>query len=160
MDYECWWLDGKEFECQCRTCEFNPWSRVIPWRRKWQPTPITLPGKPHGFSIEKSMGIPWRSLAGYSPSGCERVAQDSAHKQQNVPGTPLTNPSSHSIFLNFSFKSTSKWKSFCKKGKKKDTSVKIENWIKMKCPSCVPLPRWTTFQWIFFSFYLSVFSSS
>ena len=30
-----------------------------PWRRKWQPTPVLLPGKSHG----------WRSLAGYSPWG-------------------------------------------------------------------------------------------
>ena len=32
---------------------------VIPWRRKWQPTPVFLPGKPHG----------WRNLVGYSPWG-------------------------------------------------------------------------------------------
>ena len=31
----------------------------IPWRRKWQPTPVLLPGKPHGQ----------RSLVGYSPWG-------------------------------------------------------------------------------------------
>jgi len=24
---------------------FNPWVRKIPWRRKWQPTPVRLPGK-------------------------------------------------------------------------------------------------------------------
>ena len=39
---------GKEFTCQCRKCEFYPWVRKIPWRRKWQPTPIFLPGKSHG----------------------------------------------------------------------------------------------------------------
>ena len=37
--------------------------RKIPWRRKWQPTPIFLPGKSHGQ----------RSLAGYSPWGHKRV---------------------------------------------------------------------------------------
>ena len=30
-----------------------------PWRRKWQPTPVLLPGKFHG----------WTSLVGYSPWG-------------------------------------------------------------------------------------------
>ena len=25
-----------------------PWVRKIPWRRKWQPTPVFLPGKSHG----------------------------------------------------------------------------------------------------------------
>ena len=38
---------------------FNPWVRKIPWRRKWQPFPVFLPGKFHGQ----------RSLAGYSPCG-------------------------------------------------------------------------------------------
>jgi len=27
---------------------FNPWVSKIPWRRKWQPTPIFLLGKSHG----------------------------------------------------------------------------------------------------------------
>ena len=36
---------------------FHPWLRKIPWRRKWQPTPVFLPGKSHGH----------RSLVGYSP---------------------------------------------------------------------------------------------
>ena len=30
------------------------------WRRQWQPTPVLLPGKSHG----------WRSLVGCSPWGC------------------------------------------------------------------------------------------
>ena len=33
----------------------------FPWRRKWQPTPVFLPGESHGG----------RSLAGYSPWGCK-----------------------------------------------------------------------------------------
>ena len=35
---------------------FNPWVGNIPWRRKWQPTPVFLPGECHGQ----------RRLAGYS----------------------------------------------------------------------------------------------
>ena len=27
---------------------FNPWVRMIPWQRKWQPTPVFLPEKFHG----------------------------------------------------------------------------------------------------------------
>jgi len=38
---------------------FDPWVGKIPWRRKWQPVPILLPGKSHGQRI----------LAGYSPWG-------------------------------------------------------------------------------------------
>ena len=49
----------KEPTCQCRRHRFNPWVRKIPWRRKWQPTPVFLPGKSHGQ----------RRLEGYNPWG-------------------------------------------------------------------------------------------
>ena len=45
--------------CQYRRHGFDPWVGKIPWRRKWQPTPVFLPGKSHGQ----------RSLVGYSPRG-------------------------------------------------------------------------------------------
>ena len=35
-------------KCPCRRCRFNPWVGKIPWRRKWQPTPVFLPRKSHG----------------------------------------------------------------------------------------------------------------
>ena len=27
----------------------DPWVRKIPWRRKWQPASVFLPGKSHGW---------------------------------------------------------------------------------------------------------------
>ena len=39
------WFSGKESACQCRRHRFNPWVGKIPWRMKWQPTPVFLPGK-------------------------------------------------------------------------------------------------------------------
>ena len=39
--------------------EFDLWVGKVPWRRKWQPTPVFLPGKSHGQ----------RNLVGYSPWG-------------------------------------------------------------------------------------------
>ena len=42
------WQSSKESTCQCRRLRFNPWVRKIPWGRKWQPTPVFLPGKFHG----------------------------------------------------------------------------------------------------------------
>ena len=27
---------------------FDSWVRKIPWRRKWKPTPVFLPGESHG----------------------------------------------------------------------------------------------------------------
>ena len=56
------WLSGKESACQWRRCKrgwFDPRVEKIPCRRKWQPTPLFLPGKSHGQRI----------LAGYSPRG-------------------------------------------------------------------------------------------
>ena len=38
-------------------CEIAPWVRKILWKRKWQPTPVFLPGESHEQ----------RSLARYSP---------------------------------------------------------------------------------------------
>ena len=42
------WLSSKGSACQCRIHGFDPWVRKIPWRRKWQPSPIFLPGKSYG----------------------------------------------------------------------------------------------------------------
>ena len=42
---------AKELACQCRRCKrcgFDPWVGKIPWRRKWQPILVFLPGKSHG----------------------------------------------------------------------------------------------------------------
>ena len=43
-----WWLRWSRFHLQCRRVEFNPWVRKIPWRRRWLPTPVFLPGEFHG----------------------------------------------------------------------------------------------------------------
>ena len=67
-----WWLCGKESICPCRRHRFDPWVRKIPWRRKWQPNPVFLPGKSHGQ----------RSPAEYSPRSCKRVRHSLTTKQQ------------------------------------------------------------------------------
>ena len=57
---------GKEHTQQCRRHNnhgFFPWAGKISWRRKWQPTPVFLPGESHGQ----------RRLAGYSPWGCKEL---------------------------------------------------------------------------------------
>ena len=43
-------LSGKVAACRSRRLGFNPWVRRTPWRRKWQHTPVFLPGKSHGRS--------------------------------------------------------------------------------------------------------------
>ena len=45
--------------CDTFSVQFDLLYGEYPWRRKWQPTPVFLPGESHGE----------RSLAGYSPWG-------------------------------------------------------------------------------------------
>ena len=40
--------NGKESSCQHGRQGFNLGVGKIPWRRKWQPIPVFLPGKSHG----------------------------------------------------------------------------------------------------------------
>ena len=48
--------EGKAFACNAGDLGLIPGSGRSPWRRKWQSTPVLLPGKSHGH----------RSLVGYS----------------------------------------------------------------------------------------------
>ena len=69
------WLSGQRIHLQRRRhrthkatwafikCghEFDLWVGKIPWRRKWHPIPVFLPGKSHGQ----------RSVVGYNPGVTE-----------------------------------------------------------------------------------------
>ena len=33
---------------RCKKHKFDPWVGTIPWRRAWQPTPVSLPGESQG----------------------------------------------------------------------------------------------------------------
>ena len=66
---------GKDSTCQRRRHKrrgFDPWVGKIPWSRKWQSTPVFLPGKFHGQ----------RNLVRYSPWGCKRT--DTARHTHSV----------------------------------------------------------------------------
>ena len=61
------YLDGSvvyESACQSRRHGFDPWIRNIPWRRKWYPTPVLLPGKSHG---QRSLGAVANGVAKETP---------------------------------------------------------------------------------------------
>ena len=55
------WLRPQRICLQCMRPGFSLWVGKIPWRREWQPTPMSLPGGSHGQ----------RGLAGYSPKRCQ-----------------------------------------------------------------------------------------
>ena len=88
-----WWLSGKESPCQwrrlrkrgyegdSRNMSLIPWIRKIPWRRKWQPTPVFLLGESYGQ----------RNLVGYSPWGhkeSEMTEQLSVHTHTHLITPP------------------------------------------------------------------------
>ena len=71
------WCKGEESAWQCRRykrCKFHPWVGKIHWRRKWQPTPVFLPGELHGQ----------RSLVGLQPTGSQRVRHDWAGTHTHI----------------------------------------------------------------------------
>ena len=76
IDLVPWWLSGKKSACQCRRRGFDPWVGKTTWRRKWQLTPIFLPGESHGQ----------RSLAGYSP--WDRKESDTTEQLNNNTHNP------------------------------------------------------------------------
>ena len=66
---------------------FSPRVGKLPWRRKWQPTPVFLPGKSHRQ----------RSLAGYSPWDCQESDMTdpmSVHTHTHTQGDIHLNPKS------------------------------------------------------------------
>ena len=74
-----WWLSGERIHLlrwRQRRLGFDPWVKKIPWRRKWQPTPVFLPEKSHGL---------W-SLVGYSPKGCKKSDTIEHEHGQNFIG--------------------------------------------------------------------------
>ena len=61
-----------------RRCEFDPWVGKMPWRRKWQPTPVFLPEK-----------FPWTEEPGrlHTPWGCEEsdMTEYNMEKKEKKP---------------------------------------------------------------------------
>ena len=64
---------SKESTCQSGRCRFDTWVRKIAWRRKWQPTPVFLPGKSHGQ----------QSLMGYIPWGNKNCREPVRHSTRD-----------------------------------------------------------------------------
>ena len=63
------WLSGTETTCQCKRHRRWSWIRKIPWRRKWQPTPVFLPRKSYGQ----------KSRMGCNSGGCKETEHPHMH---------------------------------------------------------------------------------
>ena len=91
---------GKEPTWQWRRHKrngFDPWVRKIPWRRKWQPTPVFWPRESHGQ----------RSLVGYSLWGCK---ESDATEHSHTVLLTLTRTPRYTVLC---FTSTSQGLHFC-----------------------------------------------
>ena len=78
-------VSGIEPACQCRRLKkrgFDPWVGKIPRKRKWQPTPVFLPGESQGQ----------RRLVGYSPWGhkSQHDWSDLAHTRHSLEAPSAT----------------------------------------------------------------------
>ena len=72
---------------QCRRhrkCWFNHWVGKISWRRKWQPTPVVLPGESHGR----------RSLEAYRSWSCKEPDRTEATEHRHTHPKPLLDDAS------------------------------------------------------------------
>ena len=71
------WLGRERICLQCRRhrrCRFDLWVRKIPWRRKWQPTPVFLPEK-----------IPWtEELGGLQSTGSQSIEHEWVTKRTHT----------------------------------------------------------------------------
>ena len=64
---------GKESACKAGDrLGFDPWVGKIPWRKKWEPTPVFLLGESHRQGSLRSYG-PW----GYKESNTTEVTAHS-----------------------------------------------------------------------------------
>ena len=61
---------------------FHPWVRKIPWKRKWQPTPVLMPGKSHG------LGALWATVHLVSKS-LTRLSDSTTPPQAHISETVL-----------------------------------------------------------------------
>ena len=66
---------------------FDPWVEKIPWRRKWQPTPLFLPEEP------MDRGVWWATVHGISKSWNEWLTLSFYSFDSNSPSSPRSSRS-------------------------------------------------------------------
>ena len=123
-------LSSKETACQCRRRSFYPWVRKTPWRRKWQPTPVFLPGEFHGQ----------RSPGGYSPwdrkesDRTERTDMVLSHSVMSYSETPWIVARQAPLSMEISSQEHSSGLLFSSPGDHPDPGVKP---VSPACPASV-----------------------
>ena len=98
-----WWLSQSGVCLPRGRPGFTPWVGKIPWRRKWQPTPVFLPGEAHGQAslmdyspwghrdsdrtewqtLSSGLSVGWNIWANLSPDPCGRSRVRSRFSPEN-----------------------------------------------------------------------------
>ena len=73
----------EESACQGGRCGFNPWVGKISWRKKWQPTPVLLPGE------SRDRGT-WKADRGARKAMVHRVAKTQTWLNVHACRSPQT----------------------------------------------------------------------
>ena len=96
------WLNGKESACHCKRhwrSRFDPWVRNIPWRRKWQPTPVFLPGKSHRGAwqvIVHGVTKSWTRLSEHTyTQPLQSPGEPPPHHREHISALPVSCVSWH-----------------------------------------------------------------
>ena len=87
--------------CQCRRLRFHPWVGKIPWRRKWPPTPVLLPGEPHGHCGLQSIGSQspvWLGDWVYTNASSELNSNSTSQGKASLTDRPVSGPQRKSCF--------------------------------------------------------------
>ena len=94
----------KESACQCRRCRrhgFSLWVRKIPCSKKWQPTPVLLPGRSHGqrslggcslWGLKESDTTNGLSAAQYTNKGTYEVMLGNVQSRASLVAQMVKNP--------------------------------------------------------------------
>ena len=78
---------------------FHAWVGKIPWEKKWQPTPVFLPGKSYGQ----------RSLMGYNPWGHKELDMSERLTHTLLLRTRILGKAVHELACRFFFHPTHKF---------------------------------------------------
>ena len=91
------WLSGKESACQRRRLEFDPRVGKIPWGRKWQPRPVSLPGEwtqePGGIQSMGSQELDTTLLLNHHHRIISIRHKGQCREESRAAGEPSTQPS-------------------------------------------------------------------
>ena len=101
------------YRCRDARCRFDPWVGKIPWSRKWQHTPVFLPGKLHGQKSQRS----------YSPCG---------HTESDMTAHTHTHARTHTHTHTHTHMKIRQKIKRRKETKKKDKVKRLKKQIKMR----------------------------